>query len=65
MWINVLKLANDIAIGVIRAFKSGTLDIPFAPYLHTMGKIFQLVKYNDGAIRILNPGKIPFYKRNF
>ena len=31
---------NDIAIGVIRAFKSGTLDIPFAPSVHTMGKNF-------------------------
>ena len=52
---------NDIAIGVIRAFKSGTLDIPFAPSVHTMGKILP-VRDNNGAIRILNPGKIPFTK---
>ena len=30
---------KDIAIGTIRAFKSGILDIPFAPSIHTLGKL--------------------------
>ena len=50
---------NDIALGVIRAFKGGILDIPFAPSIHTMGKILP-ARDNNGAIRILNPGQIPF-----
>ena len=50
---------KDIALGVVRAFKSGILDIPFAPSKHTMGKILP-ARDNDGAIRILNFGKLPF-----
>ncbi|WP_419727340.1 methylaspartate mutase subunit E [Terrisporobacter petrolearius] len=50
---------NDIAVGVIRAFKSGILDIPFAPSIHTLGKLLP-ARDNNGAIRILNAGKLPF-----
>ncbi len=50
---------KDIAIGTIRAFKSGILDIPFAPSIHTLGKLLP-ARDNNGAIRILNPGKLPF-----
>ena len=50
---------NDIALGTIRAFKSGILDIPFAPSVHTLGKLLP-ARDNHGAIRILNPGKLPF-----
>lgn len=50
---------NDIAVGTIRAFKSGILDIPFAPSIHTMGKLLP-ARDNNGAIRILNPGRLPF-----
>lgn len=50
---------NDIAVGVIRAFKSGILDIPFAPSVHTLGKLLP-ARDNHGAIRILNAGKLPF-----
>lgn len=50
---------NDIAIGTIRAFKSGILDIPFAPSVHTLGKLLP-ARDNHGAIRILNSGKLPF-----
>lgn len=50
---------NDIALGTIRAFKSGVLDIPFAPSVHTLGKLLP-ARDNHGAIRILNPGKLPF-----
>lgn len=50
---------GDIAVGTVRAFKSGILDIPFAPSIHTLGKILP-ARDNYGAIRILNPGKLPF-----
>ncbi len=50
---------GDIALGVIRAFKGGVLDIPFAPSVHTLGKLLP-ARDNFGAIRILNPGKLPF-----
>ena len=50
---------GDIAKGSVRAFKSGILDIPFAPSIHTLGKILP-ARDNYGAIRILNPGKLPF-----
>ncbi|WP_434799673.1 methylaspartate mutase subunit E [Terrisporobacter vanillatitrophus] len=49
----------DIALGTIRAFKSGILDIPFAPSIHTLGKLLP-ARDNHGAIRILNPGRLPF-----
>lgn len=52
---------KDWAVGVVRAFKSGTLDIPFAPSVHTLGKILP-ARDNDGAIRILNAGNLPFTK---
>lgn len=52
---------GDIAIGTIRAFKSGIIDIPFAPSIHTQGKVLP-ARDNDGAIRILNPGNLPFNK---
>ena len=50
---------GDRALGVIRAFKGGVLDIPFAPSVHTLGKLLP-ARDNFGAIRILNPGKLPF-----
>ncbi|MEG0134018.1 MAG: methylaspartate mutase subunit E [Terrisporobacter sp.] len=52
---------GDIALGTIRAFKSGILDIPFAPSVHTLGKILP-ARDNNGAIRILNSGRLPFTK---
>ncbi len=52
---------KDWAVGVVRAFKSGILDIPFAPSVHTLGKILP-ARDNDGAIRILNAGNLPFTK---
>lgn len=52
---------GDIAIGTIRAFKSGIIDIPFAPSIHTQGKVLPAFD-NDGAILILNPRNLPFSK---
>ncbi len=56
------ELGNgDIAIGVCRAVEAGVLDVPFAPCRYNAGKMLPC-RDNDGAIRILNPGNLPFNK---
>ncbi|GAG91527.1 unnamed protein product, partial [marine sediment metagenome] len=63
----VLNLGNgDIAIGLVRGFEAGVIDIPFAPSRFTKGKIIP-VRDNNGSIRLLNVGNLPFSKkiRNF
>ncbi len=48
---------GDVAVGTVRAFQTGAIDVPFAPSKHTAGKILP-ARDNDGAIRILNPGNV-------
>lgn len=50
---------NDLAQGVINAFKQGILDIPFAPSKFNKGDVLP-ARDNDGAIRILSFGNLPF-----
>lgn len=50
---------GDIAIGTVRAVMAGVLDIPFAPSRFNAGKMLP-ARDNNGAIRILNPGNLPF-----
>ncbi len=50
---------NDLAIGVINAFEQGILDIPFAPSKYNKGDVLP-ARDNDGAIRILSFGNLPF-----
>ena len=46
------ELGNgDVAVGVCRAVECGALDVPFAP-----------CRDNNGAVRILNVGNLPFTK---
>lgn len=52
---------GDIAVGVIRAFKAGTIDIPFAPSQFNAGKILP-ARDNAGAVRLLDCGNLPFDK---
>jgi len=52
---------GDIAKGTVRAFQSGVLDVPFAPSRFNAGKVLP-ARDNDGAIRIFNPGHLPFSK---
>lgn len=49
---------GDIAIGTVRAFEAGILDIPFAPSSYNKGKIMP-VRDNSGAVRILDFGFVP------
>ena len=49
---------GDLAQGVIRAIRSGALDIPFAPSRYNAGKMLP-ARDNDGAIRLFHAGNIP------
>jgi len=54
------ELGNgDIAVGVCRGVESGALDVPFAPCRANAGLMLPC-RDNDGAVRILNPGNLPF-----
>ena len=56
------ELGNgDIAIGVCRGVEAGVLDVPFAPCRANAGLMLPC-RDNDGAVRILNPGNLPFNK---
>lgn len=49
---------GDLAVGVDRAFQSGTLDVPFAPSRVNAGRVMP-VRDNNGAVRLLNFGSLP------
>lgn len=50
---------GDIAVGVCRGVEAGVLDVPFAPCRVNAGKMLPC-RDNDGAVRILNMGNLPF-----
>lgn len=50
---------GDIAVGTVRAVLSGVLDIPFAPSRFNAGRMLP-ARDNNGAIRILEKGNLPF-----
>jgi len=52
---------GDIAIGVCRGVESGALDVPFAPCRFNAGLMLP-ARDNNGAVRILNFGNLPFDK---
>ena len=56
------ELGNgDIAVGVCRGVEAGVLDVPFAPCRANAG-IMLPCRDNDGAVRILKVGNLPFSK---
>ncbi len=52
---------GDIAVGVCRGVEAGVLDVPFAPCRANAGLMLPC-RDNDGAVRILNMGHLPFPK---
>lgn len=52
---------GDVAVGVVRGFEAGTIDIPWAPNIHTQGAVIP-VRDERGAIRYLRTGNLPFGK---
>ena len=51
--------SGDIALGVCRGVTSGALDVPFAPCRFNAGQMLP-ARDNNGAVRILNFGNLPF-----
>ncbi|MGL4976434.1 MAG: methylaspartate mutase subunit E [Cetobacterium sp.] len=55
----VLELGEgDLAVGTVKAFEQGVLDIPFAPSKYNAGKMLP-ARDNNGMIRYLNAGNLP------
>lgn len=50
---------GDLAIGTVKAFETGVVDIPFAPSKYNAGKMMP-ARDNNGAVRYLNFGNLPF-----
>jgi methylaspartate mutase epsilon subunit len=50
---------GDIAVGTVRAFQAGVLDVPFAPSRFNAGKILP-ARDNNGAVRLLETAALPF-----
>lgn len=52
---------GDLAIGTVKGFEAGIIDIPFAPSRFNYGKMMP-ARDNNGAVRYLKFGNIPFTK---
>lgn len=50
---------GDIAVGTIRAFEAGVIDVPFAPSKFNAGRALP-ARDNEGAVRFLDFGSLPF-----
>ena len=58
----VLEMGDgDVAIGTVRAFEAGILDIPWSPNKWVKSQIMP-ARDIDGCVRIFDPGKMPFPK---
>ena len=52
---------GDLAVGTVRAFEAGVIDVPFAPSRYNAGKALT-ARDNEGAIRFFNAGNVPLTK---
>ncbi|MCP4158311.1 MAG: methylaspartate mutase subunit E, partial [bacterium] len=52
---------GDIALGAVKAFEAGIIDVPFAPAACNYGKMLP-VRDNTGAVRIFETGNTPLPK---
>lgn len=50
---------SDFAIGAVRAFAAGVIDVPFAPSKFNLNKILP-ARDNNGAVRLFEVGNLPF-----
>jgi len=58
----VYEIGNgDLAIGTVKAFEQGVIDIPFAPSKYNLGKMMP-ARDNNGAVRYLMTGNLPLNK---
>jgi methylaspartate mutase epsilon subunit len=49
---------GDAALGTVRGFETGLLDIPFAASRQCKGAVM-VARDNEGAVRYLDPGQVP------
>lgn len=52
---------GDWAIGIVKAFEQGVLDVPFAPSIYNAGKMMP-ARDNVGKVRYLSLGNVPLSK---
>lgn len=52
---------GDLVVGTIKGIESGVIDIPFGPSKYNYGKMMP-ARDNNGAVRYLMTGNIPFTK---
>lgn len=50
---------GDTAVGTVRAFAAGVLDIPWSPNRHVKSRVMP-ARDGDGCLRIVDPGLMPF-----
>jgi len=50
---------GDLAIGAVKGFAMGIIDVPFAPSKYNAGKMMP-ARDNNGAVRYLKFGNVPF-----
>lgn len=50
---------GDFAVGTVKAFEQGIIDIPFGPSKYNLGRMMP-ARDNKGAVRYLLTGNIPF-----
>ncbi|MCH5138011.1 methylaspartate mutase subunit E [Clostridiaceae bacterium UIB06] len=55
----LFELGNgDLAVGTVKGFETGVVDIPFAPSKYNLGQMMP-ARDNNGAVRYLNFGNVP------
>jgi methylaspartate mutase epsilon subunit len=50
---------GQVSKGIVRAFQTGVLEIPFAPSIYNRGEVIT-ARDNEGAVRFLHTGRLPF-----
>jgi methylaspartate mutase epsilon subunit len=56
----VLEMGDgDVALGTVRAFEAGVVDIPWSPNRQVKSRVMP-ARDADGCLRILDPGDMPF-----
>lgn len=56
----VLEMGDgDAAVGSVRAFAAGVMDVPWSPNRHCRSRVLP-ARDVDGMLRILDPGAMPF-----
>lgn len=58
----VLEMGDgDVAVGTVRAFEAGVLDIPWSPNRYVKSRVLP-ARDADGCLRIFDPGGLPLPK---